>query len=244
MINLDAIAGPGPTRLQLAGDRPRSSGWTLVRTASGVTEQTGRVPFRPSAARQLLDLAFPYSLYEQAPFVGRGVSALTITTQGDAPEPAELDSEARLQRLLANPRYAQLGAAAQTLVGSIDQGLEVDPRRPALPLLRDARRSGLGRPTRARRGADPLPRGGRRPFRALPQAPDPARARGTELPQPAQLLALRRARLRGHREGRRLAAGRSAPIPPRAPPPMPGRSARSSCSRSFRPWPGSSRGTG
>ena len=83
MINLDAIAGPGPTRLQLAGDRPRSSGWTLVRTASErIAEQTGRLPLRPSAARQLLDLAFPYSLYEQAPFVGRGVSALTITTAG------------------------------------------------------------------------------------------------------------------------------------------------------------------
>jgi hypothetical protein len=126
VINLDAIAGPGPTRLQLAGDRPRSSGWTLVRTASErITEQTGRAPLRPSAARQLLDLAFPYSLYEQAPFVGRGVSALTITTQGDAPEPAALDSEARLQRLLTTPRYGQLGAAAQTLIGSVDQGLEV-----------------------------------------------------------------------------------------------------------------------
>jgi hypothetical protein len=126
VINLDAIAGPGPTRLQLAGDRPRSPGWTLVRTASArIAEQTGRTPLRPSAARQLLDLAFPYSLYEQAPFVGRGVSALTITTQGDAPEPAALDSEARLQRLLATTRYAQLGAAAQTLIGSVDQGLEV-----------------------------------------------------------------------------------------------------------------------
>ena len=126
VINLDSIAGPGPTRLHLAGDRPRSPGWTLVRTASArITEQTGRAPLRPSAARQLLDLAFPYSLYEQAPFVGRGVSALTITTQGDAPEPAELDSEARLERLLATPRFAQLGAAAQTLIGSVDQGLEV-----------------------------------------------------------------------------------------------------------------------
>jgi hypothetical protein len=125
VINLDALAGPGPTRLQLAGDRPRSSGWTLVSTASQrIAEQTGRPPLRASAARQLLDLAFPYSLYEQAPFVGRGVSALTITTQGDAPEPAELDSEAS-QRLLESPRYAQLGAAAQTLIGSIDQGLEV-----------------------------------------------------------------------------------------------------------------------
>lgn len=126
VINLDAIAGPGPTRLQLAGDRPRSPAWTLVHTASArITEQTGRPPERPSAARQLLDLAFPYSLYEQAPFVGRGVSALTITTQGDAPEPAALDSEARLKNLLATPRYGQLGGAAQTLIGSVDQGLEV-----------------------------------------------------------------------------------------------------------------------
>jgi hypothetical protein len=126
VINLDALAGPGPTRLQLAGDRPRSPGWTLVRTASArISEQTGRTPTRPSAARQLLDLAFPYSLYEQAPFVGRGVSAITITTHGDAPEPAALDSEARLRNLLATPRYGQLGGAAQTLIGSIDQGLEV-----------------------------------------------------------------------------------------------------------------------
>ncbi len=126
MINLDAIAGPGPTHLQLAGDRPRSPGWTLVRTASErIAEQTGQLPKRPTAARQLLDLAFPYSLYEQAPFVGRGVSALTITTQSDAPAPAALDSEARLHRLLASPRYGQLGGAAQTLIGSIDQGLEV-----------------------------------------------------------------------------------------------------------------------
>ena len=46
------------------------------------------MPLRPSASRQLLDLAFPFSLYEQAPFVGRDVSALTLTTQGDTPAPA------------------------------------------------------------------------------------------------------------------------------------------------------------
>ena len=87
------------------------------------------MPLRPSAPRQLLDLAFPFSLYEQAPFVGRDVSALTITTQGDTPLPAELDTEATLRTLLRSPRMGQLGGAAQTLIGSIDQGLEVTPRR-------------------------------------------------------------------------------------------------------------------
>ena len=85
------------------------------------------MPLRPSASRQLLDLAFPFSLYEQAPFVGRDVSALTITTQGDTPAPAELDTEAHLRTLLQSPRMGQLGGAAQTLVGSIDQGLTTTP---------------------------------------------------------------------------------------------------------------------
>jgi hypothetical protein len=126
VINLDALAGPGPPRLQLAGDRPRSPALALVRTATvRIAEETGIVPLRPSAARQLLDLAFPFSLYEQAPFVGRDISALTITTQGDTPFPAELDTEARLRTLLQSPRMGQLGGAAQTLIGSIDQGLEV-----------------------------------------------------------------------------------------------------------------------
>ena len=126
VINLDAIAGPGPPRLQIAGDRPRSPGWTLVRTASArIAEQTGRPPLRPTASRQLLEFAFPLNLYEQSTFVGRGISAVTITTEGDDTIPADLDTEARLHRLLGRPRFGQIGGAAQTLIGSIDQGLEV-----------------------------------------------------------------------------------------------------------------------
>ena len=246
VINLDAIAGPGPTRLQLAGDRPRSSGWTLVSTASQrIAEQTGRLPLRPSAARQLLDLAFPYSLYEQAPFVGRGVSALTITTQGDAPGPAELDSEARLQRLLANPALRAAGRGRPDPDRLDRPGPRGDRRRPALPLLQHPRRPRLGRPARARRRPDPVPRRGRRSLRALPQATDPARACGAELPQPTRLLAVRRARVRDPRESRRLAARRpAARFLRRAQPPTSGRSARSWCSASCPSSPGSSPGTG
>lgn len=120
VVNLDSIAGEEAPRVQLAGDRPRSPAWTLVRTASlHLTEQTGAVPGRPSAARQLLDLAFPLSLFEQAPFVGRGVAAITLTTLGDAPPPALADST-----LASVERLGQVGSAAQTIVGAVDQGLE------------------------------------------------------------------------------------------------------------------------
>ena len=122
VISLDAIAGTGPPRLQFAGDRPRSPSWTLVRTASlRITEQTGRAPQRPSMLRQLVDFAFPLNLYEQSPFVGRGISAVSITSGDDAPPPAAEDTT-----IVARDRLGQLGRAAQTLVGSVDQGLEVD----------------------------------------------------------------------------------------------------------------------
>jgi peptidase M28-like protein len=126
VINLDAIAGADLPRLQIAGDRPRSPSWTLVRTASArLLEQTGAVPATPNAFRQLIDLAFPLSLYEQAPFVGRGVPAITITTDPDHPRPPETDAPAALEQPAPQRRIAQIGSAAQTLIGSVDQGLEV-----------------------------------------------------------------------------------------------------------------------
>ena len=53
--------------------------------AARILEQTGVEPARPSALRQLIDLGFPFSLYEQAPFVARGIPAITLTTAGDRP---------------------------------------------------------------------------------------------------------------------------------------------------------------
>jgi peptidase M28-like protein len=126
VINLDAIAGPDPPRLQIAGDRPRSPSRTLVRTAAArLLEQTGVAPKTPDAFRQLIDLAFPLSLYEQAPFVGRGVPAVTITTDVDHPRAPEGDTPGALERQPRQRRLAQIGGAAQTLIGSVDQGLEV-----------------------------------------------------------------------------------------------------------------------
>jgi hypothetical protein len=122
VINLDAIATRGPTRIQVAGDEPRSPSATLVATAAArVLEQTGSAPARPSALRQLLDLGFPFSLYEQAPFLGRGISAITLTSAGDRP-PSVYDD--RLDTIRAG-RLGQIGRSAQQLLASLDENLEL-----------------------------------------------------------------------------------------------------------------------
>ena len=122
VINLDALAGPGAPHLHTAGDSARSPSPTLVRTAAArVREHAGAAPTRPNALEQLLDLAFPFSLYEQAPFVGRGTSAVTLTTSGERPPTPFQDVPERLDA----GRLDGLGRSAQALIGSLDQGFEL-----------------------------------------------------------------------------------------------------------------------
>ncbi|MFN2467727.1 MAG: M28 family peptidase [Gaiellaceae bacterium] len=118
VLNLDAVAGSGPARLELAGDTPSSPDAVFVETvATRLHEQTGRAPGRTSALGQLIDLGFPFSLYEQAPFVGRGIPAVTITTSGNRPEQGFGDVSSGLN----GTRLAQIGRAAQLTLGSLDQ---------------------------------------------------------------------------------------------------------------------------
>jgi hypothetical protein len=121
VISLDAIAGAGKSRLVIAGDTARSPSASLVRTAAvRVLEQTGQEPVRDSALRQLLDFGFPFTLSEQGPFVARGIPAVTLTTVPDsASEANTFDDRFDVQRL------AELGRAAQNLIGSLDAGLEL-----------------------------------------------------------------------------------------------------------------------
>jgi hypothetical protein len=122
VINLDSIATRGPARIQIAGDTPRSPSTTLMATAAArVLEQTGSAPQRPSALRQLLDLGFPFSFYEQAPFLGHGISALTLTSTGDRPPNVYED---RLENVRTG-RLGQIGRSAQQLLASLDEGLEL-----------------------------------------------------------------------------------------------------------------------
>jgi hypothetical protein len=120
-VNLDSIGGNGNPHVIFAGTEPRFASPVLVRTgAARISDQTGAEPARPSGFAQLLDLAFPLSLYEQAPFVGRDVAAITITSAGDRPPPALGDTPERLNA----SRLASLGRASQQLLGSLDDQVE------------------------------------------------------------------------------------------------------------------------
>ena len=84
-------------------------------------EQAGAEPTRPGALAQLLDLAFPVSLYEQAPFVDRGIAAITITSAGDRPPPSFTDTPDNL----VETRLAEIGRSSQALLGSLDDEVEL-----------------------------------------------------------------------------------------------------------------------
>jgi hypothetical protein len=121
VIDLDSVGGPGPIRLQINGDVPRNPSGTLVETAAArVAAQIGRRPARDSILRQLTDLGFPYSLYEQAPFLAHGIGALTLSTAHDNPPDPVNDVTQKLRVDKLN----QVGRSAQDLLGSLDEGLE------------------------------------------------------------------------------------------------------------------------
>src|ERR671937_1537439 len=121
VINLDAVGGSGRIRVDIAGDTPRTPSGTLVETAAArVAAQIGRSPARPTLVRQLVDLGFPYSLYEQAPLIEHGIGAVTLTTAGDNPPDPLTDTKDRLHA----DKLPQVGRAAQDLLGTLDEGVE------------------------------------------------------------------------------------------------------------------------
>jgi hypothetical protein len=120
VLNLDSIAGRAPPRIELGGDTGRSPTPGLVETVRAqLAAETGSDPARASALRQLVDLGFPYSRYEQAPFVTRGVPAVTITTAADRPAsgPGDVVGGLRLARL------RQVGRATQNVLDALEQGI-------------------------------------------------------------------------------------------------------------------------
>jgi Peptidase family M28 len=122
VVDVDAIAGKGTPAVQFVGDAPRSPPATLVQTAATrLKEQGPGEPRHPGAFGQIIDLGFPFNLYEQAPLVGRGISAVTLTTAGNRPSSSVLDTPDRLKVR----RLGQMGRATQLLLGSLDQGLEL-----------------------------------------------------------------------------------------------------------------------
>jgi Peptidase family M28 len=120
VVNLDTIATKGRPRIEISGPGPHTTSPTLLASAiARLSDQTHQSPGRTSLFGQLLDLAFPFSLYEQWPFLRDGISAITLTTAGNRPE-----SDPPVTALETD-RLGQVGGAAQSLVTSLDQGLEL-----------------------------------------------------------------------------------------------------------------------
>ncbi len=124
VVNLDAIAGHGRPRLELTGDTARSPAAGLVETVRAqLAAETGSDPSRPSALRQLVDLGFPLSPPEHAPFVARALPAGTITTSSDRPPTGVGDGPGALD----GARLGQIGRATQNVVDALEQGIALSP---------------------------------------------------------------------------------------------------------------------
>jgi hypothetical protein len=122
VVNLDSIAGRGPPRLEFAADNPRSPPIALVATAdASVQAATGLQPSTPPPVAQLVDLAFPFTLYGQGPLVAQGTAAVTLTSGGSRPPSPYRDTVSALHR----NRLGRLGRAAEALLVSLDNAAEV-----------------------------------------------------------------------------------------------------------------------
>jgi hypothetical protein len=122
VVNLDSIGGAGRPRLEFGGDTARSPAPGLVETVrAALAREAGTEPARPSGLQQLLSLAFPFSPYEQAPFVSRGTPAITITT-GGARSPAS--GRGAAERLDVR-HLGLIGLATQDTVDAMEQGVSL-----------------------------------------------------------------------------------------------------------------------
>jgi Peptidase family M28 len=122
VINLDSIAGRGSPRLVFGGNTARSPAPGLVETMRSALAQEGNGdPRRPSGLQQLVSLAFPFNPYEQAPFVSRGIPAVTVTTGGARPPETQRRGTERLD--VAHLRV--IGLATQDAVDALEQGVSL-----------------------------------------------------------------------------------------------------------------------
>ena len=122
VVNLDSIGGHGTPRLVLGANTSRSPSPGLVETLRAALAREGNgEPGRPSGLQQLVDLGFPFDPYEQAPFVSRGIPAVTVTTGGARPP----DARARPIRKLDLRNLGIVGLAAQDAVDAMEQGVSL-----------------------------------------------------------------------------------------------------------------------
>ena len=120
VVNLDSVGGRGKPRLVFGGETARSPAPGLVETLrAALAQEGGSDPSRPSGLQQLVGLGFPFDPYEQAPFVSRGMPAVTVTTAGARPPAAERRVGGRLDL----GHLGLIGLATQDAVDAMEQGV-------------------------------------------------------------------------------------------------------------------------
>lgn len=120
VVSLDGLAGRGRPRLEFSSFVPSSPAPALLRTASArIGEQAGGMPERPSWLTQLIDLGLPLGYGEQAPFLRRRISAVRLTTEPSGTNLPDTSERLDLQR------FAQLGRGAESLLASLDAGVDL-----------------------------------------------------------------------------------------------------------------------
>jgi hypothetical protein len=120
VINLDSIGGTGSPRLEFGGDTPRSPAPGLLETMrQALNKESNGKAARTSALDQLFSLAFPFNTYEQAPFVSKGVPAVTITTAHGRPAESATTPTPDLNIAHLNA----VGLATQDAINAAEEGV-------------------------------------------------------------------------------------------------------------------------
>jgi hypothetical protein len=130
-LALDGLAGRAPARVELAGMDATSPTPALLRTLDARLAQEGTTAVRPSALEQLVALALPLGLGEQAPLLVAGAPAIRLATAPEVgSEPGADEPES-----LSAPTLARLGAAVDATIGSLDADVELPAATPAAVFL-------------------------------------------------------------------------------------------------------------
>ena len=120
VVNLDTIATSGQAGIQISGPGPHSPSPTLLGSAiARLTDQTRKTPGAAEPLRAAPRPRLPVQPLRAVAVPRDGVSAITLTTAGDHPV-SDPPSAA-----LDETRLGQIGSAAQTLVSSLEQGLQL-----------------------------------------------------------------------------------------------------------------------
>lgn len=122
VVNLDSVGGRATPRLVFGGSSARSPAPGLVETLrAALAREGGTEPARPSGLQQLVSLAFPFDPYEQAPFVTRGIPAVTVTTAGARPPAARSPGDGALDVR----QLGVVGLAAQDAIDAMQLGVSL-----------------------------------------------------------------------------------------------------------------------